>query len=67
MNNIALKIKFEIIDPNLNIIQFSDGKEAFEYFLKVNKDINKDNITLMIIDHNMITMNGDELSRKVYF
>ena len=67
MNNIALKIKFEIIDPNLNIIQFSDGKEAFEYFIKVNKDINKDNITLMIIDHNMITMNGDELTRKVYF
>ncbi len=67
MNNIALKIKFEIIDPNLNIIQFSDGKEAFEYFVKVNKDINKDNITLMIIDHNMITMNGDELTRKVYF
>mgnify|MGYP006093082317 CR=1 FL=1 len=59
------KIKVENVD--IVIETCSDGEFAVKKFKEINKIFSLFNIHLMIMDFNMLVMNGDEAFIKVIF
>ena len=49
----------------MNVLEFYDGAQAFEYFVKHNKKLSNKSITLMILDQNMPNMLGSECTLKI--
>ena len=64
LHNILSKIEIEF---DIQIIECSDGDLSVENFKKHNKLKNNQNIQLIIIDFNMIKMNGDVAAKQVFF
>ena len=65
LQNNLKKIKVENVD--IVIETCSDGEFAVKKFKEINKIFSLFNIHLMIMDFNMLVMNGDEAFIKVIF